>query len=154
MRQTLAQLGQQWDDRRCVYCGAPSTDFDHFQAIVRARRPSGYLNEAKNLVPACGTCNQSKGSRDWHGWMIGRAKKCPLQRDILDLEERISVLKSFAAWADHQPGNIVDHVDPKLWESYWGKLDQIERLMLDAQAEADLVREQIVQGMAAETKPQ
>lgn len=149
MSQTLRQLGQSWTNRSCVYCGARSTDFDHFQAIVRGRRPSGYLNEARNLVPACGTCNQSKGSRDWRDWMLGEAKNSPTSRKIPDIEERLELLDAFAEWASCRAGDLVRHVEPQLWRSYWNKLDQIESLMLNAQVEADRVRRQIEEGLAA-----
>ena len=43
---------------RCHYCGAPATTVD---AVVPAAR--GGQHTADNLVPACTSCNTSKGAR-------------------------------------------------------------------------------------------
>lgn len=81
--------------------------------------------------------------------MLGTAAKSPARRGITDIAERIALLDQFAEWADCQQDHLVDYVDSDLWRSYWGKLDEIERLMAEAQMEADLVREQIARGMEA-----
>lgn len=57
----------------CVYCGASATDSDHFRGLVKGGRPSGHFHTPDNLVPSCGTCNQSKGAADWRKWMTGNA---------------------------------------------------------------------------------
>src|SRR5438128_9847091 len=49
----------------CAYCGAPATDWDHLRPLVKGKRSTGYCNEIRNLVPACGPCNQSKSGQDW-----------------------------------------------------------------------------------------
>ncbi len=61
----------------CAYCGARSSDLDHFFALVKNNRPSGYFHNARNLVPSCGTCNQSKGGHPGEKWMLGGAKNSP-----------------------------------------------------------------------------
>jgi 5-methylcytosine-specific restriction endonuclease McrA len=47
----------------CVYCGAPGTTVDHVVPLARG----GYEVES-NLVPACGSCNSSKGARLLQEW--------------------------------------------------------------------------------------
>ena len=49
----------------CCYCGDTSTEWDHLRPVVRDKKPTGYISEIANLVPACGKCNQSKGNKDW-----------------------------------------------------------------------------------------
>ncbi len=49
----------------CAYCGDPPSEWDHFRPVVRDKKPTGFITEIRNLVPACGKCNQSKGSSDW-----------------------------------------------------------------------------------------
>ena len=148
IEEALRQLGQTYDDRRCVYCGDRSTDFDHLIPLVRGRRPSGFLTEARNLVPACGTCNQSKGGSDWRKWMLGTAKNSPAARGIPDIPQRIETLERFIQWGKCAERNVAGHVQPKLWEDYWAKLDQIEALMDAAQSQAAIIKQQIEAGLS------
>jgi 5-methylcytosine-specific restriction endonuclease McrA len=72
---TSAEAKRQWRqdikaqfNNRCVYCG--STDnltIDHVKA-----RTHGGKDEARNLIPACRHCNQSKGSAHWLSWWVGQ----------------------------------------------------------------------------------
>lgn len=89
---------------QCAYCGARGSDLDHFFAIVRNKRPSGYFHCARNLVPSCGTCNQSKGGHHWEKWMLGSAKNSPRTRGVLDVEERAERLRKFEKMGRAYPG--------------------------------------------------
>ena len=52
---------------RCVYCGmeAERLQLDHVIPIV-----SGGSSETKNLIPACKSCNASKGKRPLEAWLL------------------------------------------------------------------------------------
>lgn len=50
----------------CVYCFSPATTFDH---VIPRGRPG--WDEPDNLVPACLTCNVSKGQRTPEEWLEG-----------------------------------------------------------------------------------
>ena len=78
---------------KCVYCGAKATDLDHFKALVKAGRPSGFFHCTENIVPSCGPCNQSKSGSDWRSWMTGKAKGSPSTRKISDTAVRIERLE-------------------------------------------------------------
>src|SRR5258708_2164487 len=88
---------------QCAYCGARGSDLDHFFAIVKNKRPSGYFHCARNLVPSCGTCNQSKGGHHWEMWMLGTAKNSPRTRGIPDIEERAERRRTFEKWGGLTP---------------------------------------------------
>ena len=77
------------DDLRCVYCGDPSTEWDHFYPVMRNGQPTGYLTRIQNLVPACGKCNQSKGNRNWKDWMTSDAPLSPTTRGVKKLSKKI-----------------------------------------------------------------
>jgi 5-methylcytosine-specific restriction endonuclease McrA len=48
-------------DDRCAYCGCRERlTMDHVRAISRGGR-----HDAKNIVPACQSCNSRKGASDW-----------------------------------------------------------------------------------------
>lgn len=84
----LGVLGMDASDVRCAYCGDPATEWDHLNAIVRDKRPTGYISEIHNLVPACGKCNQSKGNKPWREWMFGPSPLSPASRGVGDVVER------------------------------------------------------------------
>ena len=141
----LHALGQEPGETVCVYCGVPANDADHLRPLVKYRRPTGYLNEARNRVPACSICNTSKGGQEWRQWMEGSAKQGLRGRGFSDafIAERIAVLERFIAW-----GNVVridfEHIiGAERWIRYWNRLNDIEQLMIEAQREAALMRADI-----------
>src|ERR1700677_3203099 len=70
IEQALRILRMGHDDVRCAYCGDKSTEWDHLRPLVVKRRPTGFISEIANLVPACGKCNQSKGNKPWQTWIM------------------------------------------------------------------------------------
>lgn len=128
------------DSAKCVYCGADKTDDDHLRSIVKDGRSSGYFHTAENIVPACGTCNQSKSGADWRKWMEGGATKSPAQRNVSDLAVRIAKLTAFAGATVRPiiaPEEMRDVVGAELWDRYWDRLAEIKLLMAKAQIDAD-----------------
>ncbi|WP_157102471.1 HNH endonuclease [Sphingobium sp. TCM1] len=134
----LAALGL--PPHQCVYCGDQATDWDHLRPIVINKRPSGYLTDYRNLVPACGPCNQSKSGQNWKSWMTGKATRSPASRNIIDLQARIARLEAYERWGDVDEVDFATLVGKDRWEAYWAKLVIIEGLMRQAQAEADAIR--------------
>ncbi len=39
---------------QCSYCGAIATEWDHLRPLVLNKKPTDYISEIHNLVPACG----------------------------------------------------------------------------------------------------
>jgi hypothetical protein len=133
---------------QCAYCGSRGSDLDHFFAIVKDKRPSGYFHCARNLVPSCGTCNQSKGGHHWEKWMLGSAKNSPRTRGVLDVEERAERLRKCEKWGGLTPVSedyLRLAVGSERWEAYWQRLEEIKRLMMSAQEEADIIRKVLEQ---------
>ena len=58
-------LGMSNSEYKCIYCGNEATTQDHLNALVRDKKPTGYITELANLVPSCTGCNSSKGNKDW-----------------------------------------------------------------------------------------
>jgi hypothetical protein len=94
--EALAILGMTVDNMSCAYCGARTTDWDHLRPLVKNKRPTGYINEIRNLVPACGPCNQSKSGNVWNVWIQSGAPGSPKTRHVADLPERIKRLRRFS----------------------------------------------------------
>lgn len=130
----------------CVYCGALATDSDHFRGLVKGGRPSGHFHTPDNLVPSCGTCNQSKGAADWRKWITGNAPGSPTRRNIPDVAQRIERLSLFEAQSKTvaiSTNNLRDAVGIELWDKYWMKLDQIRERLLEAEKDAAIIRSRL-----------
>jgi hypothetical protein len=143
----LRILGMTYDSRTCVYCGTPATDWDHLRPLVKDKQPTGYVNEIRNLVPACGPCNQSKSGADWRKWMQGAAKGSPKAKRVSDIEERIKRLSEFEQWGNVMPMKLEQLGGADLWKAHWENLRQIEQAMRIAQEHAVLLRAAIAQGI-------
>ncbi len=98
VEEALTVLGMKRGACVCAYCGDKKSEWDHFRAVVKERKPTGYITEIANLVPACGKCNQSRGNKDWKVWMRGSALQSPTRRGVVGIEERILRLEAFASW--------------------------------------------------------
>lgn len=103
VREALAILNIDPSDVRCAYCGNPSTEWDHLRPLVLDKRPTGYISEIANLVPACGKCNQSKRNKPWREWIIGSAPLSPKSRGVSKLDEKIERLDAYEKWGNVEP---------------------------------------------------
>ncbi len=135
----------------CAYCGDPSTEWDHLLPLVVGQRPTGYISDIHNLVPACGKCNQSKGNKHWREWMLGSARLSPTSRQTPDIVERMQRLEEFERWAQPTIFDFAAVVDPTLWEQHWVNHGVVIETMKHAEITAAAIRAQIAQ--AAEQKP-
>ena len=133
IRQVLEILNLNPFDLRCAYCGDKATEWDHLKPLVKAGRPTGYPSSIRNLVPACGKCNQSKGSTNWREWMLGKARHSPSARAISDISGRIDRLEAFESWSKCVPLDLEKLVSPHLWTKYYAVQDEIISKLREAQ---------------------
>lgn len=143
VEEALGILGMSKGRCWCAYCGGERSEWDHFRPIVQAQRPTGYITEIANLVPACGKCNQSKGSKHWRAWMYGNAKRSPLARGIPDLDGKASRLSVFEAWREPIRLTYEEIFGSKLWQEYLGKWDLALKMLADAQGYATSLRQHV-----------
>lgn len=141
--EALGVLGLSADALQCIYCGDPATEWDHLRPIVRKQRPTGYISEIANLVPACGKCNQSKSGADWRTWISGSAPRSPASRGVRDLSQRIARLEAYEKW---RPPTIFDFesvVGKELWSTHWKNWEELMALMRECEHVALEIREAI-----------
>ncbi len=146
VKTVLNMLGMTPDDVRCAYCGDPATEWDHFRATVRDKMPTGYGSHIRNLVPACGKCNQSRGNKDWRGWMTGtntKAKLSPAHRGVPDLDAKVVRLAEYEAWSEHDPVNLAEVAGPDLWNEYQEQRQAVHAAMRRAQELAVQIRQRM-----------
>jgi hypothetical protein len=135
----------------CSYCGDDATEWEHLRPLVKEGRPTGFPSSIRNLVPACGKYNQSKGKNDWKTWMLGTAKLCPGRRGIHDLQLRIQRLERYETWANCTPLNIQELVPADLLSQYYAMQEAILSRMRKAQALAAQISVEIRSGQEQPT---
>lgn len=147
VEEALAILQMNAEDLRCAYCGDRPTEWDHLRPLVLNRRPTGYITEIANLVPACGKCNQSKGNKDWRTWMEGNAKRSPTGRGIADVKERIARLDAYQKWRPPTKIDFEAILGKDDWNHYWSLWDKLNTALDEAQEVGDRIRERVNQHM-------
>ena len=117
---------------------------------MRDLKPTGYITEIANLVPACGKCNSSKGGADWRTWMLSTtAASSPTRRGIVDVAQRMEYLERFEEWREPIWIDFASIVGKGEWEKYWGSRDRMLDEMMDCQAAADQILAIVEQSLRA-----
>lgn len=147
--EALAILGMERSDVRCAYCGDLATEWDHLRPLVVQRRPTGFISEIANLVPACGKCNQSKGNKPWRVWMVSTADRSPTGRGILDVAGRLARLEAYERWRTPTQIDFAAIIGHDAWEQYWALCEAVIAEMSQCQDVADTIRAQISEALAA-----
>lgn len=141
IREALTILEMQATDVHCAYCGDRSTEWDHLRPLVVDRRPTGYISEIANLVPACGKCNQSKGNKHWRKWLLSPAKLSPTGRKLDGIEARAARLEKFEKWRTPIQIDFLNILGEEAWERYWAMCDAVNEDLKRAHAVAIAIRE-------------
>jgi hypothetical protein len=132
------------NDVRCAYCGDVSTEWDHLRPLVIKRRPTGYISEIANLVPACGKCNQSKGNKNWRDWIVSAAPRSPTGRAIGGTDLRVVRLDAYEKWRTPTQVDFLAIVGDRDWEEYWKLCDELIVELHKCQAVADTIRARVI----------
>jgi 5-methylcytosine-specific restriction endonuclease McrA len=142
-REALEILGMKGDDVRCAYCGDKSTEWDHLRALIKDQKPTGYITEIANLVPACGKCNQSKGNQDWDKWIVSDARLSPKTSGKAGLDERISCLETYVHLKPPVRFDFASIVGSTLWDEHLANWQSVLDLLRQSQAHARKIRDAI-----------
>lgn len=152
IEEALRLLEMSPEDVRCAYCGDRFTEWDHLRPLVIQRRPTGYISEIANLVPACGKCNQSKGNKPWRSWMCSKAKWSPTTRGIADLDDRIARLERYERWKTPTKVDFVQLIGSDEWEQYWSLCEGVVSELKRSQEIADALRNRICKALTSSTQ--
>ncbi len=143
--EALAVLGMNRDSYRCSYCGDTASEWDHLRPLVKDKKPTGYISEIHNLVPACGKCNQSKGNKEWETWMTSSAELSPSSRGIADIAIRIEKLRAYEQWGRPTKLDFEQIVGTDVWREHWENWSKIQALMRDAQSVAQKINRTVAE---------
>jgi len=147
IEKALEIFGMEPDNVRCAYCGDQSTEWDHLRPLVLKRRPTGYISEIANLVPACGKCNQSKGNKQWREWIVSNAQRSPTGRGIADVRERSERLDTFEKWLTPVQIDFDSIVGHEEWERYWNLCEELVRELHKCQQVAEEIRAKVIEAV-------
>lgn len=142
VREALEILGM-LERVACAYCGDTSTEWDHLRPLVDKQRPTGYISEIRNLVPACGKCNQSKGNKAWRTWMYSDARLSPKRRGVADIDARAARIDRFELWGTPARIDFASVVGEPLWLEHWEHHARLLQLMREAEATAREIRARV-----------
>ncbi len=148
IEKALHILGMNPYDIRCAYCGDKATEWDHLRPLVLNRRPTGYISEIANLVPACGKCNQSKGNKPWRDWMRSAARLSPTGRGLAGIPGRIARLEAYEQWLTPTRVDFEAVLGPQDWEHYWSLCEGVIEQLRQCQQVADALRLRIGETLA------
>ena len=144
--QALSILQMDPADIRCAYCNDKSTEWDHLRPIIKDQRPTGFITEIANLVPACGKCNQSKGNADWRKWMRSSARLSPTTRGKSDVEARIARLTRYEQWGQAKKLDFEKIVGADRWQDHQTNLNKVLELLKESQKLAKEIRTAVEPG--------
>jgi hypothetical protein len=138
------------DNLKCAYCGVnDATEWDHFRPTVNDKKPTGYLADIYNLVPACGKCNQSKGGKNWRDWIQSEAKLSPKKREIRGLKQIIQRLERYDKWSSKKVNKVdfdnLDETTQRLLKQHWRNCEEIINKMHQSQRLADRIKKRIIE---------
>lgn len=139
VEKALSVLGMTKDTYCCAFCGDTATEWDHLRPLVKDKKPTGYISEIHNLVPACGKCNQSKGNKEWETWMKSSARLSPRTRGIADLQQRIERLRAYELWGSPTKLDFEEIAGGEVWAEHWRNWRALQDLMKEAQVLAQQI---------------
>jgi 5-methylcytosine-specific restriction endonuclease McrA len=148
--EALRILGMTPEDVRCAYCGDKASEWDHLRPLVVKQRPTGFISEIANLVPACGKCNQSKGNHPWRKWILSeKAKHSPTKRKIVTTAERIARLERYEQWRQPLQVDFRTILGEDEWDGYWKLWDGVNGELRRCQDVANLLRRKVADALKA-----
>jgi len=142
-RRALEILGMTPETFQCAYCGSAASEWDHLRPLVKDKKPTGYISEIHNLVPACGKCNQSKGNKEWRTWMLSTAKLSPAARGIKDIPERVKRLDAYEKSKAPTKMDFAAIVGSNVWAQHQNNLERVQALMRESQVLAAKINTEV-----------
>lgn len=128
----------------CLF-GDYATQWDHLNAIVRDKEPTGYITEISNLVPCCSICNSSKGNTKWSLWIKSERGKTPTARKKKILEERIKRLEEYEIKFRPLQLDNKQIIDKEEYGKFFALRDSLLREMSRCDEEARKIHDRLIQ---------
>ena len=134
----------------CVYCGKDKANsWDHIRPLIVDKRPSGFIHEISNLIPACSSCNSSKGNKSVDDFFRTSKRLKKLSKDVL--EERKKKVQAYIDYFEKKHGVIKISVDElpsdiaNELEDYIESLEEIHQKLKDANKISDILKKKLTE---------
>jgi hypothetical protein len=121
----------------CVYCERPAQTWDHVFGTVKNSRFSGHGHRLGNLLPACKSCNSSKGNKNWKDFLVQLAILEEISDEVREnRESRITRYLAEHAYTDAEP------IGSPEYERLLGIHSEVLALLREADDLAEAIRNQ------------
>ncbi|WP_159985210.1 HNH endonuclease [Pseudomonas sp. Irchel 3E13] len=129
-------------DGRCSYCGSEASA-ENRGIVADHLIPVTEFGElvAGNTVPACQTCNDSRGNRDWKNFLTARYPDYAVMR-IAKIEEHINRFNYRPAILENAltPSEQVEYIEiVREWEKLLGRAKALKTEVENRRAEETLI---------------
>lgn len=105
----------------CLYCRqAPATRWDHLHPVSR-----GGDTVPGNLVPACGSCDDSKQDRDVEDWLASASEKRP---PIGEQARIVAEVEAYRTHFQYVPRSFEDKLSPQQLVTYRAFQEELRAL--------------------------
>jgi hypothetical protein len=118
--EAIAAYFERAGNLKCIYCGGPPNRWDHFHPVSR-----GGDTVPGNLVPACGSCDDSKGKKTLEEWARGQGKHRPKASAIPKIEAEV---RAYQAEFTHAPQEFEVKLSSEQLSKYARFRQEIDRL--------------------------
>jgi hypothetical protein len=112
----------------CSFCGSLKVSrWDHLVSIR-----TGGETVLGNMVPACGSCGDSKSHRAFEVWMRSAAPLSPARKGVPDLEARIAKLYRYMDKFNYSPTRLEDRLTQEEADELRSLQERLETIRRDA----------------------
>lgn len=131
----------------CAYCLQKANSSDHYHALVKNQKPTGYITDISNLIPCCSSCNSSKGSTKFEDWYysaknIKRLRSLGLSDEII--KDRYDTIINHFKKYGKSPVNYERILGKELWDEYQERKAKLMETLKDNQKFCDKLLKIIV----------
>ena len=136
------------EENQCAYCLAKveQVQMDHLHPLVSNKMPTGHITHISNLVPSCGSCNGSKGNKEFVEWYDDPKTKAYLKKAKLSedqIKERRDVILEYSKKSVSYGEGYETVLSEEEIQEYIQKRDAINNALIDAQDWFDEIKKKI-----------
>ena len=127
--QEIRKYFEQSNRLKCVYCGAEHpTRWDHFFPISQ-----GGDTVKGNLVPACGSCDDSKQDKTLDEWFSSKSKKKPSEDRHDSIKKTITDYQAHFGYTPQAFEKKLSADQRATYEGFLEKLDKLRNYLREQQ---------------------
>lgn len=136
------------EENQCAYClnKVKQVQMDHLHPLVNSKMPTGYITHISNLVPSCGSCNGSKGNKEFQEWYDApKTIEYLHEAGLTDsmISHRREVILEYSKKSISYGEGYKDVLSEEEIQEYIKRRDKINSMLREEQEWCDKIREKI-----------